>query len=390
MAVGAVGSAYASSKASKSADKATAAQERIAGDQTALSKEALDWEKQKYADETPARTDAAARDKQIAETQLGGMNYALSQAKETEAYNKETFRPVEQGLVADAAAYDTPERRAAAAESAMSGVDAAGQRIAEAQARELGRAGVAPGSTKALALAEDSAVARSKIRAAAGTTAVNTIESQGVARRMDAASLGRNLASNQATQQQIATQSGNAGVGAGMQSLLATQSGKGDVMQGFGTAVRGNESAGGMYAGIAKRYDNQSAEYGQMAMNLAGGAVKQGQAAGWITSDERVKSDTGTPANTKKALQEVVDTPVEEGWRYDPAKGGPDDGGAKHIGPMAQTVNRISGEEAAPGEHAISVVDEMGRMRAAIQELAKQQVSAPRVKRANQNKKVSA
>jgi hypothetical protein len=361
-------SAYGSYKAGKAADKATDSQERIAGQQLDMSKEALDWEKQKYADEAPARTEAAAQGKKVSDALLTGMQLATDQAKDYDAYSKGTFRPVEQNLVADAVAYDTPMRRTAAAESAMAGVDSSAASINAARNRELGRAGIAPGSTKSIALAEDSAVAQSKVRAAAGTGAVNNVEAQGVARRMDAASLGRNLPSAQATQQQIATTSGTASANTGMQSLLATQSGKGDVMQGYGVAQRGFDSAGGMYAGIAKNYSQQAAD---MAAT-AGNAVSMGVKNGWF-SDEDIKSDTGTPANTKKALQEIVDTPVEDGWRYDPAKGGPDDGGTRHIGPMAQQVQRISGEDAAPGGKVISAMDEMGRMRAAIQELAKRQ-----------------
>lgn len=375
-AVGAAASnAYASNKASKSADKATAAQSAIAGEQTALSREALDWEKQKYKDETPAREAAAAREREISDAQLGAMQLAIAQGKDYDAYNKETFRPVEKGLVADAVAYDTPMRRAAAAESAMSGVDSSAAAINSARNRELGRAGIAPGSTKAMALAQDSAVSQSKVRAAAGTAAVNSVEQQGVARRMDAASLGRGLPSAQATQQQIATSAGNSSAGTAMQSLIATQSGKSDVMAGYGTAQSGLSSAGGMYSGIARTQAQQAAQYAQQAGSAISAGVSSGgfKALGSFFSDEEIKSNTDQPADTAKALDEIVATPVKEGWTYEPAKGGPDDGGQPHIGPMAQTVQRISGDQAAPGGKQISIVDELGRMRAAIQELDKRQ-----------------
>jgi hypothetical protein len=364
----AVAGAYSSHQASKSADKATAAQSRIADDSTQLSREALEWEKEKYKEEAPARKEAAEREKLLSDKQLTGMQLAMDQAKDYDAYSKSTFRPVEQQLVADAVAYDTPMRRAAAAESAMAGVDSSAAAINAARNRELGRAGIAPGSAKALALSQDSAVAQSKVRAGAGTAAVNSVEAQGVARRMDAASLGRNLPSAQATQQQIATQAGQASASAGMQSLLATQSGKQDVSQGYGTALSGLSTAGGMYAGIARTYNQQAEMYAKQSSD----AISMGVQNGWF-SDEDIKSDTGKPADTKKALQEIVDTPVEDGWRYDPAKGGPDDGGQPHIGPMAQQVNRVSGEHAAPGGKVVNAMDEMGRMRAAIQELAKRQ-----------------
>lgn len=373
----ALAGAYGAYTSGKAADKATAAQERIAGDQTALSKESLDWSKQVYADGKPARDAAEKRSQEVSDAALTGMKNAEARAADLETYNKETYRPLEQGIVSDAQAYDTPMRRLAAGESAMAGVDSSAQKIQQAQARELGRAGIAPGSTKALALAEDSAVAQSKVRAAAGTTAVNNVEQQGLARKMDAASLGRNIQSAQATQQQIATQSGQTSAGSGMQALVAQQSGTGVVQSGFNTAMNGNASAGGMYAGIASRYDKQAAASAQQV----GDAINFGVSQGIIKSDEAVKSGTGNPANTKKALDEIVKTPVDEGWTYDPAKGGPDDGGQPHIGPMAQDVNRVSGEAAAPGGKEISIVNELGRMRAAIQELEKRQAKSTKTKK---------
>lgn len=362
----AVAGAVQADSARKSANKATDSQERIAGQQLDMSKEQLDWAKKQYADEAPARLAAEKRAQEVSDASLTGMKYAMDQAKEAEAYNKTTFRPLEQSIVSEAQAYDTPERRAAQIQAAETGVDSSLALTRQANERALARSGVAPGSTRMAALMEDSAISGAKVRAGAGYAAGQQVEQQGFARKMDAASLGRGLASAQATQQGIATTSGNASVGAGMSGLNATESGKGNVNTGYAGAQNGLASAGGMYAGIAQSFRKQE-QAGYDTMASAGNMYAQ------YKSDEEVKSGTGKPADTKKALQEIVDTPVEDGWRYDPAKGGPDDGGKKHIGPMAQQVQRISGNDAAPEGKAISIVDEMGRMRAAIQELAKDQ-----------------
>lgn len=272
--------AYGANKAAKAQDRATEASERIASESMGLSREELDWAKKKYADEAPARAAAEKRAGEVSDAMLTGMKSAEQRAADLEAYNKTTFRPLEQGLVKDAQEYDTPMRRLAAAESAMSGVDASAQAVQQAQARELGRAGVAPGSTKAMALAEDSAVARSKVRAAAGTTAVNNVEQQGVARRMDAASLGRGLPSAQATQQQIATQAGSASAGSGMQALVAAESGKGNVMNGYNGAINGLSSAAGMYSGLSRQYGQQMND----SISGMGSLVNLGVQQGWFKS----------------------------------------------------------------------------------------------------------
>ena len=61
---------------------------------------------------------------------------------------------------------------------------------------------------------------------------------------------------------------------------------------------------------------------------------------------------------------------MHDGWRYDPAKGGPNDGGKPHVGPMAQRVRQTMGEAAAPGGKEIDLVNMNGRVLAGMQALA--------------------
>jgi hypothetical protein len=332
-----------------------------------LGKQALDWYRQIYADQAPERAAAADRAGKVADAQVDAMTTATTQAKDLDTYNKTVFRPLEQKIVADAQAYDTPARRMQAAAEAAADVDQSAAATRQANEMALARTGIAPGSARAMQVAEDSAGATVKARAGAMTTAVRNIEQQGYARQMDAAALGKGIASNQATQQQIATGAGSAGVQSGAAALAATQSGNTTMQQGFNAALDGQKAAGNLYGQVA-----QIEQSGQNAMmGLLGSAAG---AAGFAfgRSDKNIKKGTGRMADTAKALAEIEATPVEEGWQYDPSKGGPDDGGQQHIGPMAQQVRKVSGEQAAPGGKVINLMDRMGRMEAAIQELSKQ------------------
>lgn len=331
-----------------------------------IAKDALAWYRQVYADQAPDRAATADRAGKVADAQVDAMNTATAQAKDLDAYNKTTFRPLEQKIVADAQAFDTPTRRMQAAAEAAADVDQSAAATRQANEMALARSGIAPGSARALQVAEDNAGATVKARAGAMTTAVRNVEQQGYARTMDAAALGKGIASNQATQQQIATSAGTAGVQSGGAALAATQSGNATMQTGFNTALDASKAAGNLYG--------QVAQIQQSGNNATTGLMGQlGTAAGYFLSDQTKKNGTGRMANTAQALAEVEATPVHDGWQYDPAKGGPDDGGQPHIGPMAQDVRRVSGEQAAPGGKVINMADRMGRMEAAIQELAKRQ-----------------
>lgn len=389
-AIGLVGSAVASGNAADAANSATEAQSAAAGGQLQLGKDQLDFNKQVYADGTPARVAAQGTAQKAAESQLAGMDFATDQAKKDQAYREGTFQPLEKGVVADAQAYDTPEKEAAAAQSAQSDVNRAASAGNAALERDLGRSGVAPGSAKAMSLMQDATINQAAASAGAGTTAARNVQQQGYARKMDAASLGRNLPANQATQQSIGTTAGTAAVGSTMQGVLAQQSGVNNVNAGYAGAVSAGNSAGNLFGNAAGTYNTinnaNMAGIGQLG-KAVGSAVTAWNTAPPSTydptggtgdfarmdrqvSDKNVKSGTGHMVNAAKALKQIEDTPVHDGWRYDPAKGGPNDGGKPHVGPMAQRVRQTMGEAAAPGGKEIDLVNMNGRVLAGMQALA--------------------
>lgn len=122
--------------------------------------------------------------------------------------------------------------------------------------------------------------------------------------------------------------------------------------------VYGMPSLGGTTTGTATTTQQPSAW--DSAMKL-GSTI-----AGFWPSDENIKSGR-KPASGSKALRAVEKMPVET-WRYDPAKGGPNDGGVEHVGPMAQSIQKNLG---IGNGRMIPLGDAVGASFAATKELAK-------------------
>lgn len=226
----------------------------------ALSKESLDWFKQTYADQAPQRDAAAALDTKVAESQLAGMNFATDQAKEAAARNKATFQPLEDRVVAGASAYDTPERRMAAANEAQASVEANFGRAQQGVTREIMRRGGGVDSPANASLMADAAIEKAKAVTGATAAATRNVESQGHARMMDAVGIGHGVVGNQATQQQIATSTGAAATGAAGAGIGVLGAGNALMSQGFSTAIGAQTQAGQLYgqAANASKTDNSA------------------------------------------------------------------------------------------------------------------------------------
>lgn len=335
---------------------------RAALESSRLGKEQFAWFTREYERTAPERAAVVARDNAVADAQVKGMTFATDQAQQLSDRNKTVFQPLEDKIVAGAQAYDTPERRAQAAAEAGADVTASFDRASQGATRALMRTGASPTGAVNAALVQDAALAKAKAVAGATTTATRNVEQQGYARMQDAAAIGKGIIGNQGTQQQIATQSGGAAVNAGGAALGATQSGAALMQTGFQGAMQGQGQAGQLY-GQAASIESQAR--GQ-DMGLLGSAF-----GAFMKSDEDIKSGTGKVTDGREELAEVNATPVEKDWTYDPAKGGPDDGGQPHTGPMAQQVRAKMGEQAAPGGEVIDMRVMGGKLMAATQALTK-------------------
>jgi hypothetical protein len=231
-----------------------------------LGQQQLDWFKNWY--ETTGRaqeTQEADLNKRVIDQSMGIAADQNRIANETYDYQKGTFRPLEQGIVADAQKFNAADYGDRKAAEAAAGVESA---VAQAQAgvnRDMARRGVAPSAGVSAALAQDAALRGAAMKAGAATTARDTADPLGFARRMDAASLGRGLAGQNTAAATLALNAGGQSAG---------------VLAGQGNGVRANT------AGIAGAYQ---------------GAVSANQgAASILNSQYATQAGAQTAANASK------------------------------------------------------------------------------------------
>jgi hypothetical protein len=308
--------------------------------------DALDWFKSTYADTADERAAATARDAKIADAQIAGMEFANTEAQAAAARRRQTEGREDQ-LIADAQAYDTPERRAAARAEAAASVEGAAGRAQQAQTRQFARQGMDLTGPQSAALSQDANLQKTKLLSGATYAADRNVEQQGYARKMDAVNLTKGIGTTQATQQQIATQAGTAGAAATGSGLQATYSGVPMMQTGFNTALNATQASGNLYGTQAQL---QSGGGNNLAGAMSGvGSIMQGIGAIYGSSSKRVKMDK-QPVSDDEALEAVNSVPVEK-WKYRPGMG---DEGA-HVGPYAEDVQQTMGDEVAPDGAAVNL-----------------------------------
>ncbi len=332
---------------------------RAAEASAALSKEALDFYKQVYAEGAPDRKRAADTAYKTSEAQMASMQQNDTISKDYWDYQKGTFRPLEGGIVADAESYDTEGRRNTEAAKAVADVGSQAGAAREATVRNMQRMGVNPNSGKMAAVNAQMGLAEAAAKAGAANKARSLVETQGFARKMDAASLGRGLASSQATSAGVALNAGdravtNAGIPMQQAQSAATQMG-----QGFSTAINANNSSGQLYTSAA---NIENTARGQ-DMALLGSAMG---ASSMAFKSDMTKKKNIKPISDEEALDAVEKTPVSK-WQY---KAGEGDGGS-HVGPMAQHVQKNMGDKAAPNGTEIDPITMNGITMASVAALSR-------------------
>ena len=330
----------------------------IAATQAKLSQEQLDWAKSIYADTAPDRAAATARANTVSDAQLAALNKQTALTDDYAKYNEDTFRPLEQSIVTDANNFNAPGRIDAAVGKAVADVNQGFSNVQGQQQRSLARMGVNPNSGKALALGNQTAIAQAAALAGASNKARTDTETLGRAIKMDAAGLGRNLATNQATSAGIALNQGSAAVTNGMQSGNITAQGNQIVTQGYSGAQSGLTGAASTYGNIASIQQKSDASNAELLGSM-------GKSAGMVMSDKKAKKNV-KKVSGKASLAAFKKMPVSN-WDYKAGKG---DGG-NHTGPMAQDVQKGLGNSVAPGGKMIDPISLHGHQINAIKELDK-------------------
>lgn len=312
-----------------------------------IAQQALDWYKSNYREQAPLREQAAAKAMEVSDAQLGSMRQNDAVSRDHWSYQQETFRPMERALVADAQNYDTDARREQKAGQAMADVNQGFANAEGQQTRQLARMGVNPNDGKFAAMSNQMTMGKALGQAQAASKAREGVEMQGYARKMDAANLGRGLASSQATSAGVALNAGSSAAATGQMPLTQAQNATAQAGQGFQTAIAGNSSAGNIYGQAAQIQGQDSGMLGNLAtIGMAGAKL-------WA-SDKNAKKDIVRMSDVM-ALKAIEKTPVST-WSY---KDGMGDGG-EHIGPMAQHVRQNMGEKAAPGGKALDPISMNG------------------------------
>lgn len=235
----------------------------------ALGREQLAFSKRQYAEMMPLA-------QQVYGQQMDAQRQQMNQAQDYYDYQRNTFRPVEQGLVRDAERFNTEGYREQLAGQAAAAAGRAFGVQQEMGQRAMAARGVNPNSGAAMAMQAQGNLGLAAQRANAMTGARTQAEQLGFARRMDVTGLGRGLAGASTAAYGGATGAGTAGMNVAMAP--------GDQYS------RGMSSAGQTYGGIL---NSQTSAYnaGMSQKGLDVGGLMQGAAALYTASDRRLKTN---------------------------------------------------------------------------------------------------
>ena len=245
--------------------------ERVASEQ-------LRFSQQQYQDMRPIV-------QQIAGQQMAAQDQQMQQAADYYQYQQDTFRPLEQGLVAQAQEFNTDAYRQAQAQEASAAAARAFGTARDSTARYQAARGVNPASGAARGAGLQTQLQEAAMRAQGMTGARNQAQQLGYARQLDAAGLGRGLAG-------ASTAAYGGAVGAGSQASNVAQS----AGQNYQAGLSG---AGQTYGNMA----NTQANVFSAGLNAQGEMMGSllGAGATIYSSDMRIKenvSEIGKDAYT--------------------------------------------------------------------------------------------
>jgi hypothetical protein len=220
--------------------------------------------------------------RKVGDTQIDAMNLQMDFAKKDRQRYEDVFLPMQDQYIAEANAYDTPERREAEASRQMVDI----QRQADAQRNNaderLRSMGIDPSQVRSSSMMNQLAVATGANQALAGNAARTQIEDKGRAMRADAMNLGMGLPAQAASGFQGSNASGAGALGAGAAgqgaTLGAIQAGAGVA----GTAMGFRSNALNNVAALT----GSPMQWAQMGSgNMAGAGGMYGQAAGTMSQN---------------------------------------------------------------------------------------------------------
>jgi len=261
----------------------------------ALGREQLQFARDQYAEMKPFTT-------RLATSLADAQQEQMAQARDYYDYQRDTFRPVEQGLVRQAQEFDTEAYRQQLASKAMADAAKAFQGSQGVMMREATRRGVNPASGAFGAASNANAMGLAAMQTGAANQARQQAEQLGFARKLDVVGLGRNLAG-------ASTAAYGGATGAGQAAGSTAMSAGNQAMTGM---AQSGQTMGSVLGSQTSIYNTAQSKADPFATIIGTGlGIYAGK-----TSDVRLKMNierVGTDERTGLAIYEFEykDTPGE-------------------------------------------------------------------------------
>ena len=264
--------------------------------QAGLGREQLAFAREQYDRSAPLL-------ERVANQQMSAQDEQMSQARDYYNYQKDTYRPLERGLVADAQRFNTEAYRNDLASKAAADAGVAFGQSQAMNQRAMAAMGANPNSGRFAGMQQASGLAQAATRANAMTGARTQADQMGYARKLDAAGLGRGLAGASSAAYGGAT---NAGSQAGINAQSAGSNYMLGMGQGAGTIANGQQMQLGGLGNILNTQADMYMNHANANAQMIGGALGAG-AAVYQGSDERIKEnieEVGVDQRTALTLYE--------------------------------------------------------------------------------------
>lgn len=224
----------------------------------------LDFARQQYEEAKPMI-------QQVVDAQIASQNETQTQGRDYYNYLKDTYRPLEQQMVADTQNFNTDAYREQLAQKAASDAGLAFENTRAANERSMMSMGVNPNSGKFAALNRQSELGLAAQRAGAMNQTRQSAEAMGYARTTDAIGLGKGLSGASVGAYTAALNAGNS---ASANSQSAGNNYQNAMNNGIGTMQTGLNT---QMSGLNNILANQTSIYNSDAQNSGGLGKLAGQ-----------------------------------------------------------------------------------------------------------------
>ena len=229
----------------------------------------------------------------IANQQMAAQSEQMAQARDYYNYQRDTYRPLERGIVADAQRFNTEAYRNQVASQAAADSGVAFGISQQQNQRAMAAMGANPNSGRFAGMQNATGLQQAALRANAMTGARNQAQQMGYARKLDAAGLGRGLAGASIAAYGGANQAGSMAGGNAQSAGMNYMAGMG---QGANTIAGGQKM---QLSGLSSVLNSQTQSYintqdsfmGDLGAVLGGaGALAKGGGFAAL-SDRRTKEN---------------------------------------------------------------------------------------------------